>query len=248
MPVQVVVDIGNSRMKWGRCDASGVAEVVSLPHDDANQWHRQADAWQLTGPWAVGSVHPRTCSDLVEWIRHRGQRLVLLDGYRSVPIEVRIDAPERVGIDRLFNAIAARGRVQVGQAALIIDAGSAVTVDLLDEAGSFRGGAILPGLGLMARALHDHTAQLPLVTPRRVPNPPATNTETAIETGIVHAVLGGIERLLAIMLEARPTARVLFTGGDAALLSTHLKVPHAVVPLLTLEGIRLAADARETQE
>jgi type III pantothenate kinase len=248
MSVQVVVDIGNSRMKWGRCDDDGVVEAVSLPHDDSNPWQRQADAWQVAGPWAVGSVQPQVRDRFIEWIRSRGQRLVLLDGFRSLPIDVRVEVPERVGLDRLFNGIAARARVAKGQAALIVDAGSAVTVDLLDELGAFRGGAILPGLALMARALHDHTAQLPLVAPSRVSSPPATNTEAAIETGIVHAVLGGIERLLTNMLEARPTARVLFTGGDAAFLSAQLEVPHVVVPLLTLDGIRLAADARENPE
>ena len=80
-----------------------------------------------------------------------------------MPLEVELEHPDKVGIDRLLNAVAANRRRQEHVAAILVDAGSAVTVDYLDGNGVFRGGAIFPGFRLMARALHDYTALLPIV-------------------------------------------------------------------------------------
>ena len=81
----------------------------------------------------------------------------------ELPLRVELEKPDHVGIDRLLDAVAVNSRRAPGVPAVIIDAGSAVTVDLVDGAGAFRGGAILPGLRLMAKSLHDYTALLPLI-------------------------------------------------------------------------------------
>src|SRR6185312_8188631 len=107
----------------------------------------------------------------------------------SLPLRVLVQQLDHVGIDRLLDAVAANSRRPAGVPAIIIDAGSAVTVDLVDEAGAFTGGAILPGLRLMAKALHDYTALLPLVDPpTQAPPLPGTATIPAIESGIFWAV------------------------------------------------------------
>src|SRR5439155_10625545 len=99
--------------------------------------------------------------------------------------------------------------------------GSAVTVDLIDATGTFRGGVIFPGLRLMAHALHEHTALLPLVAVDRLQEPPGTTTVDAIRSGIAQAVLGGVQRTIACY-RARfaPTPMSVFvTGGDGPLLN-----------------------------
>src|SRR5213078_633849 len=95
------------------------------------------------------------------------------------------------------------------------------------------------GLRLMAKSLNDYTAQLPLVEIHDRRLPPGTATVAAIETGIFHATLGGIDRLLDDMQQE--SGQVFFTGGDAALLAPHLRTPSSVWPEMTLEGLRLAA-------
>src|SRR5207248_764001 len=153
--------------------------------------------------------------------------------------------PDSVGIDRLLNAVAAARRVRPGTAAVLVDAGSAVTVDWLDGSGAFAGGAIFPGLRLMTQALHDYTALLPLVKIERANPPvPATSTRVAIETGVFWAVAGGIEALVARLAAGfSGTTEVFLTGGDAPLLAKALNPNVQLWPHMTLEGIRIAAEA-----
>lgn len=236
----VVADIGNTRVKWGLCDGKSIDRHVSLPADDPATWDSQVDAWAIpTATWAVASVQPQTRERLVAWLRERERPTQIIDLPSQVPLQVALDHPERVGIDRLLDAVAANQRRPANARALIVDAGSAVTVDVVDERGVFRGGAILPGLRLMAEALHDHTALLPIVPITNRRPPPGTSTIAAIETGVFHAVVGGIDRLLSDL--HADGAVVYFTGGDAPILAPHLRTPVDVWPEMTLEGIRIAA-------
>jgi type III pantothenate kinase len=245
MTPDVVVDVGNSRIKWGHCSRAAVAAVASLPPDDPAAWQQQAERWRLPAPatWVVTGVHPARRARLEEWLRTRGDGVVVIDDPGQLPLRVPLDRPDHVGIDRLFDAVAANSRRPAGSPAVVVDAGSAVTVDYLDETGAFAGGAILPGLRLMAKALHDYTALLPLVeVPRRVPAWPGTATAPAVEAGIFWAVVGGVRALLG-QCQARALAPppVFLTGGDAPILHGPLGPQVRHWPTLTLEGILLTA-------
>jgi type III pantothenate kinase len=262
MNPDVVVDVGNTRIKWGRCACGEVAEVVSLPADAPDAWEQQRERWGLgeKTAWAVAGVHPVRRDALVRWLERRGVRAWVATSYRQLPLEVRLGQPDRVGIDRLLNAVAAVhsplpalpprvGEGRVGAArlpAVVVDAGSAVTVDWVDEAGAFRGGAIFPGLRLMARALHEHTALLPLIevgTPR--PYVPGLSTPQAMEAGIYYAAAGGINALVGLYRAASAAeTHVYLTGGDARLLSYAVEDRAEVWPEMTLEGLRLSAEAQ----
>jgi type III pantothenate kinase len=248
----VVVDIGNSRIKFCRCDAQGLQlPVRGLSADDPEAWDQLAKDWGLaTGVnWAVASSDPGRRDQFANWATGRGDRVVTIKSRRDIPIQVKVDEPDRVGIDRILNVFAAAGRVKPGQPAIVVDAGSAVTVNLLDESGAFAGGAIFPGLRLMALALHEHTAQLPLVaTDGPLPDgPPAKNTEAAMRLGILHAAAGGIDALIRATSTRCSTApRLFLTGGDmtpqlAGLLETRQMFQSEIRPALTLEGIHRAA-------
>jgi type III pantothenate kinase len=138
--------------------------------------------------------------------------------------------------------VAARSRTN-HEPVIIIDAGSAVTVDLVDEEGAFQGGAILPGMRVMANGLHSYTALLPQIeTPAKPPDVLGTSTIAAMEAGIFWSVAGGIEKLIEqISRELRGPPRVFLTGGDAPLLRTVLQSDVELWPSMTLEGIRLSA-------
>src|SRR5688572_6675569 len=112
MRVEVVADVGNSRIKWGRCGAAGVDAPVSLPLDDPAAWQRQLQTWGLgRTAWGVGSVRPAACERLVRWLGDAGHAVIVVDSYRKLPLEIAVEAPERVGLDRLFDALAAAERV-----------------------------------------------------------------------------------------------------------------------------------------
>ena len=243
MRPDLVVDIGNSRVKWGRCADGAVADSASLPHDDPAAWQSQLVRWGLTGTlgWVISGVHPRTRDRLADWVRGQGDSVRILGDPRLLSLQVRLERPDHVGIDRLLNAMAANTRRRPGAPAAVVDAGSAVTVDFIDGSGAFAGGAIFPGLRLMVRALHDYTALLPLIQVQSaLPPLPGVSTPAAMEAGVYWAVAGGIQ---ACVRRLGSPAEVFLTGGDAALLHPALGDAVTFWPHMTLEGIRLSAEA-----
>lgn len=248
MTPDVVVDIGNTAIKWGRCAGGQVAETLSLSADDTHAWDEQAARWGLggsAGSWVVTSVHPARCERMAGWITRRGSRLRILAEARELPLRVSLEKPDHVGIDRLLDAVAANGLRPPGRPAVIVDAGSAVTVDWVDGDGTFVGGAILPGLRLVIQALHDYTALLPKIpTPRAAPAVPGTSTPAAMEVGVYWSVAGGVQAVIAAYrrhFDAEPT--VFLTGGDGPALVGALGPAVTHWPEMTLEGIRLSAEA-----
>ena len=135
---------------------------------------------------------------------------------RDFPPLVRNKAlhPETVGADRLAQASAAWERTKA--ACVVVSMGTAITIDVVDRRGNFLGGLIAPGLRLMARALHEHTALLPEVEPRRMTSPLGRHTADAIRAGISFAAEG-----------------LIGTGGDAPLYRDLFDV---LAPDLALEG------------
>jgi type III pantothenate kinase len=242
MTARLVADVGNTRIKWGWCLLAEM-RVAALPPDEPTAWTEQLREWRIDGPteWAVAGVHPARCDQLCSWLKTQGAIVRVIADARELPLKIDVDAPERVGIDRLLNAVAAIARVPAGTASVVIDAGSAVTVDLVDEAGTFRGGAIAPGPRLMAKALHEYTAMLPLIDDFAEHDVPAKNTATAIRAGIFHTVCGGIDRLVDILMARHPAARILLAGGSTDLAAGLRCQPDVIGPALTLEGIRHTA-------
>jgi type III pantothenate kinase len=258
--VDLVADVGNSRIKWGVCGKRKITASASLPSDNPTTWHEQLREWGFFRPlsWAIGSVRPDVLEMLLAFLQVRGDTVRLLARHDRLPLEIRTDAPERVGIDRLLNAVAAlaelrrRAKGRRHRPAIIVDAGTAVTVDRISDDGAFEGGAIFPGRRLMAAALHDYTSLLPLVIGTEASPPPiGKNTAAAIEAGIHHAVAGGINQLIRKQLGAhfrrmeRSAKPVVFlTGGDAPLLQQSIDNRTFLWPEMTLEGLRLSAEAQ----
>jgi type III pantothenate kinase len=250
-----VVDIGNSRAKFCRVvDGKLELPVHGLSADDLSSWERLATGWGPAGnrTWAVASTNADRLRKFVDWAESRREKVIAIDSLRKVPIGIIVDRPDRVGIDRLLNVLAARAIVRAGEPAVVIDAGSAVTVDFVDERGSFAGGVIFPGLRLMALALHEHTAALPLVdaTAAMPPGPPGTNTEEAMKLGLLYAVAGGVDSVVREMATRCSMApRLFLTGGDmtpqlAGLMQCRHQFRSEIRPALTLEGILRAAGFR----
>ena len=148
---------------------------------------------------------------------------------RDFPPLVRNRArhPETVGADRLAQASAAWSRTQ--GPCVVVSMGTAITIDVVNGSGEFIGGLIAPGLRLMARALHEHTALLPEVEPARRKSPIGRHTREAIQAGISFAAEG----LLRAALQ-RARGRVIGTGGDAPMFRDFFDL---LVPDLALEGV-----------
>lgn len=251
MTPDVVVDIGNTRMKWGVCRGGRVTDVLRLPLDDVRAW--DAALIKLPTPqaavrkWAVASVNPPGLQRFVPWAFPHGGGTIFNDR-TPLPIRVNVDEPDKVGLDRLFGAVAAKAMVPPGTPAITVDVGTAVTVNLIDPDGVFQGGAIMPGPRLMGRVLHKLTAALPDAELTEVPaaGVPGKNTIDAIRAGITAAVQGGVGLLVERLAVGHPRPRLFITGGARGSLAKNLfrGVDDVIErPELTLEGIRIAAEA-----
>jgi type III pantothenate kinase len=164
---------------------------------------------------------------------------------KDVPIANRVDEPSRVGIDRLLAAVAANRLRAPDRAAIVIDLGTAITVDLIDADGAFAGGAILPGIGMAGRALAEQTDALPHIVLEHSASPPpplGKSTKAAIEAGLYWGAVGAVgelvSRLTATLFEPPD---IFITGGAARTVAETMDESLHVryVPHLVLAGIAL---------
>jgi type III pantothenate kinase len=190
----------------------------------------------------VASVHPPRLARFLDWARADERQVVVLARAGDLPLPLHSPSLAPTGIDRLLAAVAVDRLRDPQRPAVIVHAGTALVVDLLDADGIFLGGAIGPGPRLMALSLHQQTALLPCLDqiPDH-PNAPGTNTTAAIELGIHSALIGGVNHLIGRYTSTLgQTPDVFLTGGAARLLASG--VAGRIVPHLVLEGIRLTAE------
>jgi type III pantothenate kinase len=248
----VAVDIGNSRIKLGDF-ALPLEHPLAQPRHIARlspDWSERDLVDVLPGDvsdyvWAVASVNRPAASHLLDWLGERGVEHVRLLTHVDMPIKLDVAHPERVGIDRLANAVAA---VQLcgKDPAIVVDHGSAITVTLITE-GVFRGGSIMPGVAMAARALNEFTDGLPLVTVTDVPDVLERSTEGAIRFGLTWGAVGAVRELIARLSRGGAAPQVFITGGGApalaAILGEGSPRPPQFIPHLTLAGVAVAGAA-----
>ncbi len=253
----IAVDIGNSRTKLALFDgatseSTGLPEPSELfvhggaPDDD----HRLADwiAQFATDdvPLVVSSVsRPRLAA--LEAMLGDAARMQQLADY-ELPIRVATKQPTKTGMDRLAAAVAANALRRPERAAIVIDLGTAITVDLLTSEGVFVGGAILPGLSLAARSLAEGTDGLPFVTLgsfEKTPDAVGDDTPSAIDAGLYWGTVGAIRELIERQSDRLAHApQVYITGGSSPQFARLLGSPTYTVrfvPHLVLAGVVLTA-------
>lgn len=254
MSVVLTVNIGNTRVALGvfKLPAPGQplqpSATISVPVPDAGPLQLDFEAAESVDAVIVASVNPPCERAVLEWIAGRfGVEPLRFPADVPFPMENRCQPPESAGADRLANALAACDEVKAD--CLIVDAGTAVTVDAVSCAGpAFLGGSILPGMSLAAHALAKGTALLPNLAVREPGPAIATSTTAAITSGVARGLAGAVDRLVSDMAdELGGCEHVLLTGGDADRLAGLCKTPMAVRPHLTLRGLALAWAAHTGQ-
>ena len=154
-------------------------------------------------------------------------------------IPTLVENPQTVGIDRLLNALAAYRRTKT--ATIVIDFGTAITVDIVSKKGEFLGGLILPGLKASAYALNRQTALLPEVDIKRPEKIIGKNSADAIKAGIYYGTIGSVNHIIKELNKVYGDLEyTIATGGDVKILKREIPEIDKFIPRLTLEGIRLA--------
>lgn len=254
----IAVDIGNNRIKLGRFEPGSQGPLPepcqTLQVDGAKPDLQRVEAW-LSGPaaapahWWIGSVNRPATTRLVDWLRssRRSDRITLLAA-GDLPLVVHVERPDMVGIDRLLDAVGVNRLRDVNRPAVVVDVGSAITVDLVSHEGAFWGGAILPGIAMSARALHEFTDLLPLIDMAELVSPPPAlgkSTVAAMRSGLFWGAVGSICQLIEqLATDAGAEPQVFLTGGASPAVASLLDRAAQHVPHLTLGGIALTAQAQ----
>jgi type III pantothenate kinase len=169
-------------------------------------------------------------------LKHLLKRLIILDSETKIPIENRYKSPKTLGKDRLAVVIGAN-YLYPGKDILVIDAGSAITFDFINEKGEYIGGNIAPGLSMRFKALHEYTSKLPLLSPQDDYLLLGTNTNEAIIAGVQNSILFETETYINELGKVYGGLITLITGGDAFFFENKLNNTIQVVPNLVVIGL-----------
>jgi type III pantothenate kinase len=248
VPGVLALDVGNTSVHFAHVRGESVSPMRTVTLEKHGPLAEEIRAlWEAIPPprkIAAASVNPRGLELVEAAVAKAGADQPVLVVGRDLPLPIDTDLPEprKIGTDRLCAAVAAFDRL--GVACVVADFGTAVTIDCVSPEGVFLGGAILPGIGLSARGLHEHTAQLPLVEPVAPDWVYGKDTRQAIIGGLVFGLRGALRELVedyATELGHWPV--VILTGADAKLICQHpdrSELVQAIVPDLVLRGVAMA--------
>lgn len=239
----IALNVGNSRTQVGRFEAGKLATSERWENAELTRLtERIVELWREIGDKNASIVIASVNEDAARRITSGIEDQLSIDVFAvgddmPIPIGRQLDPETITGVDRLLNAAAAYD--VLGQACVIVDAGTAVTVDFVDGEGTFHGGAIAPGARMQLRALHEHTSSLPELDFRAPENEPfGRNTAEAMLQGVTQGIRGTVRYLVERYAEefgSYPT--VIATGGDAEVLFGEDELIDRIVPELTLLGI-----------
>jgi type III pantothenate kinase len=255
----IAVDIGNSSTKVGLFDVAQLRAVMPQPQrvlDFPTGAVPPAELNDLVGAsaacWRIVSVNRSGRRALDEWFAaNRPNEDIQTFAQSDLPISVSVERPELVGVDRLAAALAAWESISLrepGRAAIVVGAGTAMTVDLISGDGKFQGGAIVAGFRMQAEALFQKAELLPLAHLTTESEPPSVigkNTEQAIRSGLFWGAVGAARELIGRMSDGlTPAPQVFVTGGDLKRLAPLVSGQARFVPNMVLAGIAIAARGR----
>jgi type III pantothenate kinase len=204
-------------------------------------------ASQLRG--VMASVHPGAAEMVRQMLDQASKFVIHTLKLHDIPLVMSLDEPQRVGIDRLLGAVAANRLRRPSRPAIVVDMGTAITVNYIAADGAFQGGAILPGPLTSLHALHKATASLPLLAAEAIDEPPppvGKSTQQAMASGAYWGAVGAIQELILRMAKQGAAEPNIFLTGGASyafaevLRSNGQRLRH--VPYLYLAGIKLVAD------
>jgi type III pantothenate kinase len=254
----LVIDVGNTRLKWALYAAPhagatllrhGAVFLETIDSLAETEWHDVAEPHSMLGCCVAGEAIRRRVEAQLElwdvhphWVVPSAREAGLTNGYEH---------PARLGADRWVALAGARARVLAdvsrgGRArpALVVMVGTAVTVDALDAEGHFLGGLILPGHGIMLRALEGGTAGLRVPTGEVVDFP--TNTSDALTSGGTYAITGAMERMHRhLQQRTGQSPLTLMTGGAGWKVAPWLPIEHELIDSLIFDGLLALQRARD---
>jgi type III pantothenate kinase len=233
--MQLILDLGNTNQKIALFDG-GKLRWVETYEDitpslirEINDENPGIDACILSSVVEVPAV-------LLSFLNKKF-RFVQLDAYTPIPILNHYKTPETLGKDRLAAAVAGFNQFS-GQAVLIVNAGTALTYDLVSEDGEYLGGSISPGMNMRFNALHTFTRQLPLLSYSEIDFLVGNTTDGSVLSGVINGVTAEIEGMTSGYLKEHPGLKIILSGGDLNYFVNRLKISIFAFPNIVIYGLQ----------
>ena len=227
----MVVDVGNTFSKVGifKKKSLEAREVFDSPAALKRfMLHTQIDHLIISSV----TLPPE---EVASWSQSKGLKLVL-DHTLGLPIQNRYSTPATLGLDRLAAACGA-WLLYPNQECLVIDMGTCINYEYINEAGEYLGGAISPGVMMRFEAMHHFTSRLPLASPIDTSPLIGASTVSGLQSGVMNGILEEIKGVIFRYTKKCPGVHVILCGGDAHFFENHLKPSIFVAPDLVLMGL-----------
>jgi len=242
--LKLMTDAGNRYTKLALFQDKRIVNQTRIKNEDLNrtsvgEWMKD---FERPGYVFVSSVSARE-DKLCKLFEEPGVTIFTRSDVKHFPVTIDYLTPQTLGFDRIAAACGAFFLYQ-GSPLLIIDAGTSMTVDFVDENGVYRGGAISPGLDMRFRALHEFTERLPLIEPNPTAVATGKSTDGSINAGAYIGMVFEIQGFINHYELNYKKLKIIMTGGDAELLQMQLKKTIFAEPNLVLIGLNEILDSQ----
>lgn len=225
MKGNLTIDNGNTSVKVAYFIGTQVVATNRFMRRDVRLLDRFISTYKPDTAIVCGTAATAGTQRIEQLVEQRCRHVIHLTHETPMPIRLGYSTPQTLGRDRIATAVGAWNiaqRLDNASDVLVIDAGTAITYDLVTADGCFVGGNIAPGVGLRFKSLHEHTGQLPMVDPEGETPVVGYDTPTAIRSGVLLGILGEVKSYIADLKLSHPNLMVFLTGGDGRMLHSRL--------------------------
>lgn len=233
--MNLVVDVGNTRIKYSVFSNGEEVYATTSTHEDSA---KVADQLFSGYPKLQKAIVSSVRRDTAALVNHLNSKISTIEFNHSTPIPIKIcyKTPDTLGSDRVAGAVGAN-KIFPHKELLVIDMGTAITIDYVSSKGEFLGGNIAPGMSLRFNSLHQLTHKLPLEQPQEDTSAMGKTTTEAIRGGVQEGIKHEISGYIQDFLNKNRTGKVILTGGDAFFFAKTIKYPIFVVCNLAMIGL-----------
>ncbi len=220
--MNLAIDIGNSLTKVALFDGEQIVETVRIDRVSVEFLEELMERTPVRPTKAVLASVADVPEGVEQWLEEQMEQYLRVTYRTRIPLKNLYATPKTLGVDRLAAAVAA-STIYPGSNILVVDLGTAITIDIVNAAGEFLGGNITLGAAGRFRALHQFTAKLPLLDKPEEVASFGNDTTTAIQSGVVTGIVYELESYIATAMARYSDLKIIFTGGDANYFAKRLK-------------------------
>lgn len=233
--MHLIIDIGNTRTKIAIFKKSRLLLLEILEKVSKEKIKKILNRFPGIHSGIISSV-TQIREDVNRFVKLNTAHFIHLNYSTRLPVQIKYKTSRTLGNDRIANAVGAQA-VYPGKNVLVIDAGTCLKFDFVDEKKNYSGGAISPGMLMRYKALHDYTEKLPLIKPSKKFSLTGKSTAESIRSGVQNGMLMEMQGIIEQYKKKYTNLQIILTGGDALFFANQLKSSIFAAPNLTLTGL-----------